>query len=216
MAEWRKNGRAADIFSLGCVLLEVLVLHQDGTLKRLRVDRSTNNPAFHANLDDMDAWLPIHHVDDMSLCDLHLVKTIRSMLSAAPERRPSADQLLHNIGLADMMKDSRSSSIFGSCCRTPYISMSSHTTAMRLSREERGEIKRDLKMRSEQFHRATKLFQNAKAAQTQAEVAFSFPVSCITILTLNSAGSRNSRRNLQLQSKRASKQRVKPVRCRMK
>ncbi|KAJ8105363.1 hypothetical protein OPT61_g10225 [Boeremia exigua] len=169
VAEWKKSGRAADIFSLGCVLLEILVLHQDGTLDRLRVDRSTRNPAFHANLENIDAWLPTKHPDDMSFCDFHLTKAIRSMLSQTPEKRPRVDQLLDNMRLADMMKDSTHSSFFEACCRTPYVSMSFHTKAMRSLNDSWGRAEQELKSKSIELQTAQKACKNAQAEKRSIE-----------------------------------------------
>ncbi len=50
MAAWQPSGRAADIFSLGCVLLELVILHFTGSLEHVRQNRS-NDPSYHANLD---------------------------------------------------------------------------------------------------------------------------------------------------------------------
>ena len=110
------------MFSLGCVLLEILVLHHDGTLGRLRIDRSTKNPAYHANLENMDSWLPPAKFSVMSSRDYHLAGLIRSMLSRDPTHRPVAEDVLSDINLCDILTSAESTSMFGSCCRASYVS----------------------------------------------------------------------------------------------
>lgn len=124
VAKWEANGRAADIFSLGCVLLEILVLHYDGTLQRLRKNWSTKGPASHADLTNLDAWLP--WTDNLSPRTYHLFREVRAMLSSEPGKRPLIDNLLSRVSLCDRMMTGHEYSIFGDCCRTSYITASQH------------------------------------------------------------------------------------------
>ncbi|KAH6620574.1 kinase-like domain-containing protein [Boeremia exigua] len=124
------SGRAADMFSLGCIMLEILVLQHEGSLERLRVNASPKDSAFHANLENIDAWLSFRGIDDMSVLDKHLVKVIRSLLSKAPEVRPSADRLLSGIRLCSMVENP-SISVLGVCCRESHDPTTSFSKAPR-------------------------------------------------------------------------------------
>lgn len=134
VADWQKNGRAADMFSLGCVLLEIIVLHAHGTLKRIRDNRPNPNPAFHANLKSLDKWLPFS--DACSPRDHHLVKEVRGMLSKDPSLRPTAQDLLRRLSLADEMMEPEGSSVFGECCRLKYVSPEMHREQLRIGEEK--------------------------------------------------------------------------------
>ena len=126
VAEWEPNGRAADIFSLGCILLEILTLDQEGTLDRLRATRSTKNTAYYANLDRVNDWIPLR--DDVSPIDYNLIKEIRAMLSHDPTQRPSAQSLLERLRYCDMISSGTTGahSIFNSCCRLSLMKKSDH------------------------------------------------------------------------------------------
>ncbi|KAJ4332532.1 hypothetical protein N0V95_009643 [Ascochyta clinopodiicola] len=98
-ARYEPSGRAADISSLGCVLLEILILNTEGSLKRLRANCLTKDPAFHAIISQIDAWLPLR--DDVSARDYNLYKETRAMLQGLPDRRPMAQDLIQRLVLYD-------------------------------------------------------------------------------------------------------------------
>lgn len=126
MAEWKPNGRASDMFSLGCVLLEIMVLHQTGSLEHIRKHRSINS-SFHANLDRIDTWLQWPRME-LSPKDYLLRWEIRSMLSQDPANRPTAQQLLTSIACGDISRgDVSQPSLFSDCCRGAYVSQQQHT-----------------------------------------------------------------------------------------
>ncbi|KAF3004395.1 hypothetical protein E8E13_010133 [Curvularia kusanoi] len=149
VAEWEPNGRAADIFSLGCILLEILILDQEGTLDRLRAARSTKNTAYHANLDKLNEWLPLR--EDVSPIDYHLIREIRAMLSHNPRRRPSAAVLLQQLKYSDKLHNDKvdyaagkSGSIFGSCCRLSLVHKSEFDDMQAKHKKEIGESRHDV------------------------------------------------------------------------
>lgn len=118
------------MFSLGCVLLEIIVLHADGTLKRIRDNRPNPNPAFHANLSSLDSWLPFS--DGYSPREHHLVKEVRAMLSTDPKQRPLAQDLLQRLNHANDMMGHGRGSMFGDCCRNKYVSTQQQKKQLRL------------------------------------------------------------------------------------
>ncbi|KAH7092086.1 kinase-like domain-containing protein, partial [Paraphoma chrysanthemicola] len=96
VAAWEPNERAADIFSLACLMLEIVVLHTDGTLDALRRLRTSRDRSFfQANLDTIDIWLAEWIVLDTNTSPRrsHLMWEIRGMLARDPKRRPTAPEL---------------------------------------------------------------------------------------------------------------------------
>ncbi|KAF3004394.1 hypothetical protein E8E13_010108 [Curvularia kusanoi] len=123
-------GRAADVFSLGCVLLEIFILHRDGSFDRLNENRKEDQRAFHANLENVDKWLPPEHMDVMSPRDYNLVRAIRTMIFEDPNSRPTCDQVRHDLSFCEEMAKNGPESMFQECCRIPYISTLKHEEAL--------------------------------------------------------------------------------------
>lgn len=117
MARRDPCGRAADIFSLGCVLLEILVVHRCGTLKHIRLNRS-KDPCFHANLDRFDGWLQDCLQGAPSMPKNFLNSEIKRMLIANPSERPVISELLVSFSAAETASNGFFT-IFGSCCKMP-------------------------------------------------------------------------------------------------
>ncbi|KAJ8118427.1 hypothetical protein OPT61_g571 [Boeremia exigua] len=154
VADWQKNGRAADIFSLGCVLAEILVLHEDGSRKRIEENRSGPNPAFHANLDRLDRWVPF--LDSYSPRRLNLVRVVREMLSREPQQRPTAHELLQRFIAANHMAKPRDQSIFGPCCHIQTVSITAENEQVRLSEDrikEPGDMTSAPELKSHEINR---------------------------------------------------------------
>jgi serine/threonine protein kinase len=110
------------MFSLGCVLLETVVLHERGTLEHIRQNRSSD-PSFHANLTSVALWCtPLQH--PRSVRRSCLVHEIKSLLSKDPAMRPTAEQLLLRItgyNLSELVASKHS--IFGNCCKSLFVSV---------------------------------------------------------------------------------------------
>lgn len=121
VAAWEPNGRAADIFSLGCVLLEIIVLHDRGTLEHIRQNRSPD-PSFHSNLGRVDTWCKMVKKDTRSAM-FHVLREIKIMLNKDAALRPTAHEILTRVTGYDLA-DSRPEKqpIFGRCCTTSFVS----------------------------------------------------------------------------------------------
>ncbi|KAM0795271.1 kinase-like domain-containing protein [Usnea florida] len=126
MAEDRRMGRddASDVFSMGCVFLEMATFLLEGTLKGLSdrcstiVNESAKDEDYHRNLQKVDEWIkylrgsrgftPVleRRVSENSLdnqefppsSDNHLIEAladIREMLDEVPQNRPVSTDLWH-------------------------------------------------------------------------------------------------------------------------
>ncbi|KAH8638534.1 kinase-like protein [Alternaria alternata] len=108
------------MFSLGCVLLEILSLHRRGSLDLLKEHREVD-PAFHANISHLTTWLQTDR-HDFSRREHYLECEIHLLLSRDPKHRPTAIELLRNIVAHDSYhSDGSTVSMFGHCCRRILI-----------------------------------------------------------------------------------------------
>ncbi|KAF2824320.1 kinase-like protein [Ophiobolus disseminans] len=113
---YEESGRSADIFSLGCVFLEmVVVLSHSHTLTELEALRPLKNRSYEANLDYIDQWLALpSHTRAKTQ---HLLYEIRQMLNRDRTMRPTAKALALRISSIDRYNnDQQTSWLHGSCC----------------------------------------------------------------------------------------------------
>ncbi|KAM3064809.1 Mitogen-activated protein kinase kinase kinase 2 [Clarireedia jacksonii] len=76
------HGRASDVFSLGCVIVEMATVYSGLTVESLRVSYLAKRP-YHTSLDRVRSWVT-------TLNDMKVKKeVILKMLEAEPESRPS-------------------------------------------------------------------------------------------------------------------------------
>jgi len=98
-----KRGLPADIFSLGCVFLEMLAVYarKKGRLTDIRKSNSNGDTSYQANLDALrtDEWLLQDHVYESSRHRLDEIRDITvQMLDRDPDLRPDAHRVLASIG----------------------------------------------------------------------------------------------------------------------
>jgi serine/threonine protein kinase len=107
------RGRSADIFSMGCVMLEMIGVVLDESPLNALCYRYKNNKSFHDNLERVYKWIrflrgkaPAENLWPIASNDTGF-NTIRDMLDADPDCRPKATDLERRC--------------FGSnnCCREP-------------------------------------------------------------------------------------------------
>jgi serine/threonine protein kinase len=115
VAAYAPSGRGADIFSLGCILLELCAISLFGTLQPLRDLRPAPDKSFHANLDMTNHWLSAF-ASSKSAQLQHLLLEIGRMLAKTPGARPSAAEICIHMGLLDGFVTEHNVSLFGSCC----------------------------------------------------------------------------------------------------
>lgn len=97
--EGETRGRSADIFSLGCVFLEILTVYSGNDLDEFTDYRHKLDTSFHANLDGVNDWIDLTIHPSMIKPDVHsgelldLLRMIRKMVDRDPFQRPTAQAL---------------------------------------------------------------------------------------------------------------------------
>ncbi|KAH7382128.1 kinase-like domain-containing protein [Pyrenochaeta sp. MPI-SDFR-AT-0127] len=88
---YEKRGRSADMFSLGCVFLEILTVVCGKTLHDFADARRGDgeDESFHANLERISAWVD-EHLRAYTRPDL--LERVRLMISEQPDKRPLASE----------------------------------------------------------------------------------------------------------------------------
>ena len=116
VSSYEESGRSADIFSLGCVFLEmVVVLSYNHTLADLNKLCPLKNQSYEANLDHIDQWLALAEPTETKT--QHLLDEIKQMLNRDRTRRPTAKALALRISIIDEYNDNQQTKwLHGSCC----------------------------------------------------------------------------------------------------
>ena len=124
VAKFEDSGRSADIFSLGCVFLEMMVvLVNNHTLSELESRRPLRNGSYEANLQYMEDWFAL--VDTGEPQVQHILYEIRQMLDGDRARRPTAFALdLRMTGIDLYTKSQTRRVLRGSCCGGEGLSAS--------------------------------------------------------------------------------------------
>jgi serine/threonine protein kinase len=129
--EGETRGRSADIFSLGCVFLEILTVYSGNDLDEFADYRRKLDTSFHANLDGINDWIDLTLHPSISKPGVHsgelldLLKTIRNMVDREPSRRPTAQQLRQFFASLQHLSQFKALS----CCDQPaesYVAYDSH------------------------------------------------------------------------------------------
>ncbi|PVI00178.1 kinase-like protein [Periconia macrospinosa] len=126
VASYKPSGRAADIFSLGCIMLEICLMCEDHSLETLREHRSVGDKSYQANIPRITEWAYFNHPWTI-MEDRDLVRIICDMLQSNPDDRPSISRVSTRLSYIDFIRVNEGwVSLFGDCCRKEFISMENH------------------------------------------------------------------------------------------
>jgi len=125
VAAFKRNGRSADIFSLGCIFLEILTAVKYGTPGSIRMSRPAMDGSFQSNLNRRQQWLQMLNAGSPS--HKHLLCEIENMLHIDPRKRPTAFELKSRLAFIDQFRlPHETTRIFGSCCATSFLTTQEH------------------------------------------------------------------------------------------
>jgi hypothetical protein len=146
------------------VLLEIVVIHDRGTLEHIRQNRSLD-PSFYANLDKVDIWCTALEPGTSSR-RYHMLQEIKLMLRTDASARPTAKQLLIRISGYDIA--STKPSIFGKCCAVSFVteeqckdSVMSFKTEIQKLQSELGQVEKAKNVMQEEYYRLFDLHQKS-------------------------------------------------------
>ncbi|ORY17261.1 kinase-like domain-containing protein [Clohesyomyces aquaticus] len=114
--------RAADIFSLGCIFLEILWAcvpeNSQNSLRALRPNEDTLfHCSYHTNLRNRHQW--IEGLSKKTLLDRHLTLEVCQMLEIVPEIRPTAKELEGFLFALESLNTASTEPILHSHCCVP-------------------------------------------------------------------------------------------------
>jgi hypothetical protein len=123
VAQFISSGRAADIFSLGALYLEVVALCDGQRLEDCRKFRLDQDGSYQANLPHLDRWFKA-----FSEASNGILVIIKGMLSLEPDKRPTAEQVKIRLAANARLMARRSVlhtpydlRYHGTCCRPVNI-----------------------------------------------------------------------------------------------
>lgn len=133
VAAFKPTGRSADVFSLGCIFLEILTAVKYGTLGPMRMSRPAMDGSFQSNLNSRKQWLQMLNAEPSY--HKHLLCEIEDMLDIDPRKRPTAFELKSRLAFIDRFRlPHETTRIFGSCCATSFLTTQEHADELELSR----------------------------------------------------------------------------------
>ncbi|KAE9967126.1 hypothetical protein BLS_006556 [Venturia inaequalis] len=108
-------GRASDIFSLGCIFLEVLAVANGYSLEQLKQSRPDKDRSFQANIEQVRNWIRAAKFKDW---DILLLNEIGLMLHAVPGSRPTIEDIQHRLEYVEILSGtSPHSTYLANCCK---------------------------------------------------------------------------------------------------
>jgi serine/threonine protein kinase len=134
MAAYEGVGRSADIFSLGCILLEMHAAMQlQPGIKTLRSLRSKHDKSFQANLNSISEWLSkpmwLEGVLDYQIRD-----QVRRMLGKDPTGRPTIAEVRDSFAVVDAFQEHCGRTrLFMGCCGNSYVSKETHEQGLKMA-----------------------------------------------------------------------------------
>lgn len=120
VAAYESNGRAADIFSLGCIFLEVIGLSVGYSLEELRqLLRPEKDGSFQGNLTKIFEWFNYGRIISRAPTDEYLFGLVRCMVRLEPSERRTAEQVESELEMIGGFRKSflwPNSPFRGRCC----------------------------------------------------------------------------------------------------
>jgi serine/threonine protein kinase len=124
VASFAPSGRSADIFSLGCILFEIITLYMGHILQVSQKLRKSKDKSFQSNLGHIVTWFEEDLWIGSTAADDYLLGLVRWMMEEEEAARPTAEvveeeiALMNGLGLTLCAKHARprDSGVYRACC----------------------------------------------------------------------------------------------------
>jgi serine/threonine protein kinase len=127
VARFEPSGRAADIFSMGCIFFEIMILCIECSLDLSVTLRSRNDRSFQSNLDNVKVWLiedDWSDPQDTPSTEEYLSGLVGSMMDVEVDKRPTASIVEWDVAIISgkcsayrsLYESSKEPGIYRDCC----------------------------------------------------------------------------------------------------
>jgi serine/threonine protein kinase len=172
VAAYEPNGRAADIFSLGCIYLEMIACFQQIS-KDLKALRTEHDGSFQANLHRAPEWFKLitanKHPPPTAL---HLVCELKLMLLRDAKLRPTAADLSKRLGLIEYFDRDTDARLFGKCCMTSYLTDQEHKAQLKPLQDQVASLQVEQRLTQVRLESALKEIEHLQKSLTNPLASF--------------------------------------------
>ncbi|KAL5327966.1 hypothetical protein ACEPPN_005672 [Leptodophora sp. 'Broadleaf-Isolate-01'] len=127
VARWEKRNTSADIWSLGCVFLEMLTLLKNRTVEEQRqyFRKRTDTALFHKNVSSAREWVEqLRKTDPTQDSDSFLADCILQLLKENPDERLRTAELYNGLSSYRDLDIEKENPLCGECCVSDAVSVS--------------------------------------------------------------------------------------------